>query len=248
MRLGNKLIFRVAALALLALTVWWAIVVYRGENEASGLGRLADRILLSEGIPVASLQPVLKYLDRTEGQRAGCRTRALGSSGVIRQYAAALSEGETRKKLLESARADIRGYLACSPHEAVFWYELFWLEQALGSAPAETLRFLEMSYVLGPREGRIAQFRLEDAIPHYDELPPSFQARVQEEFLYLVRDSVWIAAAILAASPAPARTRYLDWLAQVPLEKRKVIASLVDQREVLIEVPGVEYREGRVVR
>lgn len=246
---------RVMALRASAITLGLAAVIWSGwavsrQTDIGPLESAADRILQGETFELRQLEPILTYLDRTQGQR-GCVGGTLGYAAIIRLYAAAHALASVPKeeedRLLRGARVEITNALACSPEQAFQWYALFWVAMTQGDPPQAYLGFLERSYELGPHEAWIAYFRNEDALPVFLRSKPELQAHIRQEFLDLVRDKPRWAAAILKGLDEPVRQVVVGFLEGVPLPQRREFAVALDQADVLIDVPGVEYRQGRAV-
>jgi hypothetical protein len=167
---------------------------------------------------------------------------------IIATYAAAKVKGDDADRRLAQATSALRGALACAPTQAFLWYALAWTAQAAGAEPRQAARFLEQSYALGPDESWISFYRAEDALSLYDELRPTAQARVRAEFIKLVRDFPNVAARVLHSADQNARERLLAWAAVSPLSGLRALAVSLDARGLLIDVPGVEYRSGRIAQ
>jgi hypothetical protein len=242
-----RIALRIGLVLIGAAALSWSATVMRGLRDADELSAISDMILFGQNVPLQSLAPVLAYLDRND---VGTCLRAVSSAAAIRFYVAASAQeagGPLFTQRLQEARRALRQALTCAPHQSYLWYGLFWIEMARETSPDVYLAYLAKSYELAPNEGWIARFRAPDALPHYDKLPTRVQEQVRSEFLNLVRDDPPVAASAFRDADQRARARLLAWIGEAPIAQRRRLAALLDERNVLVDLPGVEYQQGRAV-
>jgi hypothetical protein len=230
-----------------ALGIAWSLFAVNGLTEAYELDRISDLITSGQTVPPPSLDPILARFDRRPP--LGC-SRNVIPLATIRLYAgatAALAKAPDSARLLGAADKQIRDALACSPHQPYLWYGLFWTEMTEGRPAERYIPLLQESYRLGPREGWVSYYRNSDALPLFDKLDKPTQELVRAEYLAMAKDQVAVAAANFKAVDEPTRARLLQWMADLPIEQRRQLASALDAADVVADVPGVEYRKGRAI-
>jgi hypothetical protein len=238
-------------LGVAAFGVTWALSsLFRAATDVP-LAELSGRMLSGGSVDLERLRPALAYLDQTENQR-GCRSRAVGDAALIRLYGAAAAEEaglhEESKRFFEQSRRDLRAFLACSPQQAYHWYGLFWVEMARGGNLADLLPYLTLSYKLAPREGWLATIRIQTALAYYDEMDSDLQEMVRAEYRLIVRDDPRAAAQVFQDAGETGRAWLLNVLENTPLAQRRELADYLDNMGIVVDVPGVAYARGRVVR
>ena len=241
-----RFLFRAFIILLASVTVAWSAWIFPLEHKITPLRDIAERIVLRQTFSLDRLSPVLKYLDETQPQR-GCGTGA-DEAAVIRLYAAAVADSgqlPAAKELLIKARDQTVAALTCSPHQGFLWYALFWIEKALGFSSTRYFELLELSYELAPNEGWVARFRNPDSLELYAALNSELRNKVRAEYKYLVRDRTNVAVATLGDAPPHVRATILNILEELPLETRERFAKQVDAANLLIDIPGVDYRRAR---
>jgi len=222
--------------------------VWAGSREWRGnpLSTIATGILADETWDLATLEPVLAYVDRTEPSRT-CHSIEARDAAIVRAYAVeeayAFGPHPDGPLLLDKARREVRHYLTCHPHEGFFWYILFRLELIAGQTARDALPFLEMSYRLAPHEAWIMRRRNLHAALQFADLPPGLQARVRSEFVLLVRDVIDDAVTVILSVDEPTQHELLAGVADLPLKDRRALAAQLDALDVLVDVPGVDYKQ-----
>ena len=237
MRLFLRGLLIVLALAGLS----WSVSILRTELQIAPIRDVAERIIVRQTFTMEALAPVLKHLDETQPKCVNGTEYA----AVIRLYAAATahtSQMPDAQQLLTKALEEAVSALWCSPHQGFLWYAVFWLEKALGSPPTKYIPALDLSYDVAPNEGWIARFRNPDALELYSDLDASLQSKIRDEYRYLLRDRINVAVTVLGEAPAPVRNIILKILQDLPLETRENFAKHVDSANLVVDIPGVDYK------
>jgi hypothetical protein len=137
--------------------------------------------------------------------------------------------------------------LAENPTNSFLWLTKYWLETTRAGNPAADLKFLRMSYALGPNEGWIALRRSPLALSAFSSLPDGLAAQVLAEFAGLVRSGLYYEAAnILAGAGWAAHDKLLGNLVKVDEGSRRRFAKALESKDLDgVVVPGVEERPSR---
>jgi hypothetical protein len=239
---------RLLSFVLAASVVAWVDFSVRGERESQFLNSIATKIISGERISEETISILSTLVD--EVADAGCRSRELIDAAIIQVYVAArsrIANGPHAGDDLQKARAITRAALACSPARPFLWYELFWIEKTSGAPSAVYLPLLERSYRFGPNEIWLSFYRSSDAIPEYKELGADTQVLIRNEFVRLLRDFPRVAAQVVAEVDEASRARALSWIADMPFERRRALATALDAMGAVVDVPGIDYLRGRVV-
>ena len=238
---------RAAVVLIAAGGIAWSLVAADGTSEFYQLDRISSLILGGEVIPPESLSPVLARFDSRPSQECG---RTTVPHAVIRLYlATSASNGRSPSApvLLDTAENELRGALTCSPYQPYLWYGLFWVRMVEGRSPESYIPPLQESYVMGPRELWISIYRNSDALPLFDRLDLRTQALVRAEYLSLAKEQANVAAQTFKNSDHPTRSRLLVWVLDLPIDQRRQLAAALDAADVVVDIPGVEYRDGHVI-
>ncbi len=182
----------------------------------------------------------------TEGAGGGkLRSSMLGHAAVIRlrQAEDSLRSGspDLVNKQLESLERIVDRALKNAPEDSLLWLTAFWLDTARHGLRPDGLRFLRMSYELGPYEGWIAIRRNGAALTAYPILPSDLAQQAIAEFVGLVRWGLVNEAAAIAAGPGrPLRNVLFARLRDLSDEQRRAFANAIYGRELDdVPVPGI---------
>lgn len=240
---GLYVAIRLLLLTFGALAIAWSASVMHGLRGALHVQQLANRILNGEKIPLDAIP--LGYLDQRYAK--GCSHESMIGASIIRLYAATNSQGSAEgAKRLGEARDGINNALACSPLQPFLWYGLFWVERTRGASVNDFVKLLEFSYKSGPREAWIGFYRNRDAISQFNRLDLSTRQQVRDEYRAIVREQPEVAASSFRDADLFMKPTLLSWIADLPLQERQRLAAALDRLNVAADVPGVEYRDGKV--
>jgi hypothetical protein len=233
---------RFATLTLAIAAISWGVVVYPAAWRQVSIERIAKRIIAGDPFKSEALAETAPGLKSAE--EADCEPIALRSAAVIRlrvtEQAIATGEGNEIDGRLDTLRATLRRSLACTPSDAFLWVVLFWAENTRNGFEAENLKYLRMSYRLGPNEGWIALKRNRFALALFEELPPDLAEAAVSEFVKLVEDFVYDAPDIFTGPGWRLRDVLLPRLKDLPIRRRELFAKILYSKDLDISVPGVE--------
>jgi hypothetical protein len=110
----------------------------------------------------------------------------------------------------------------------------------------DRLRFLWLSYSLGPNEGWIAVRRNRLALSVFEALPPDLAEAALNEFARMLKSGLYDDTMSIFIGPGWAiRDQLLSHLTSVPKRYREEFARGLDQRGYDVAVPGVAHRDRR---
>ena len=164
------------------------------------------------------------------------------------------------------ATNSVRESLSCSPADPFLWLALYWLDRTQRGYRPEDLKYLRLSYQLGPNEGWIALKRNGVTFAMLQQLPseargeppaPSspywcdqrqcilsnFSETAINEFVRLVTSELYEPAAEVFTGPAwPERELILRHLASISELDRLRFADALHGRGYDVNVPGIAPR------
>jgi hypothetical protein len=173
------------------------------------------------------------------------RSSVLGKAAVIRlrqaEDAIRAGDPEMQDQKLESLGRIVDKTFLNAPSDPFLWLVRFWLDSTRNGLRPENLRFLRMSYDLGPYEGWIAVKRNRIALAAYSALPSDLTEQAISEFVGLVRWGFVPDAGAIAAGPGrPLRGVLFPRLKDLNYEQRRAFANVIYGRELDdVPVPGI---------
>jgi hypothetical protein len=235
----TRLILAIAGLMAMA----WACAVFPVFWSENSIVDVARAVIAGEVFK----PDVLAAVDALSEAKGGStiRSSVLGKAAVIRvrQTEDAIRAGapELINQRLDSLARIVNRTFRNAPDDPFLWLVQFWLDSTRNGLRPESLRFLRMSYDLGPYEGWIAAKRNGFALAAFPDLPSDLAERAISEFVGLVRwGMVADAAAIAAATPAPLRRILFSRLQDVDYPQRRTFANAIYARELDdVPVPGI---------
>jgi hypothetical protein len=236
-------LMRVGMMALGFAAVRWGMVTLPIYWRQSPLEWMARGIAAGEPFKMEALIGQVPAIEGAE-QATFCRPIALRSAAIISLRIAEeeiasndQAVGDRDMKLLRDA---IYRALECSPADAFLWLTLYWLETTGSEVRPEYLRYLRMSYRLGPNEGWIAVKRNSIALASYEQLPSDIKTLSVHEFADLLESGFYTEVlTVLTNSAWRLRDVLMASIANVPERHRRALADLLYQRGYDVDVPGV---------
>lgn len=231
------------------IAVWWGIVEFPVFWRESSAESIADRIIAGDPFKVEILGRQLPIINSIETS-AYCRPAAIRSVAIIQlrmvEAAASANDREYVDEHLKSLGNVIRSSLFCSPADSFLWLVLFWIENTQNGPIPAHLRYLRMSYQLGPNEGWIALKRNGVAFAIFQQLPPDLGESTINEFTALLETTFYEAAAVIFIGPAwPERELILSHLTRISDRDRQLFADALFRRGYDVNVSGVARQDLR---
>ena len=234
-----RLLLAIAGLMAMA----WAFAVFPvfwSENVIVDVGRA---VIAGEAFKPDVLAAVAALTETKSGSTV--RSSVLGEVAAIRvrQAEDAIRAGapELINQRLESLTRIVDETFRNAPNDAFLWLIWYWVDTTRNGLRPNKLRFLRMSYDLGPYEGWIAVKRNPLALAAFSALPNDLAERAISEFVGLVRWGFVSDASAIAAGTAPQlRSILFARLKDLNYEQRRVFASAIYGREIDdVPVPGI---------
>jgi hypothetical protein len=209
--------------------------------------RVATHVL--EGDPfkpdvLAALMPQVETAERAES----CNPVVTHSAAVIRTRMAeqAVVDGDKIDTPLSALRGSILRSLACSPADPFLWVVLYWVEINRNGFQPSYLKYLRLSYQLGPNEGWIALKRNGYALAIFRQLPPDIADRTLAEFPRLLDSGFDIEAFNIFIGPGWSyRALLLPYLKGVAEIHREALARSLYKAGYDVTVPGITLPDPR---
>ena len=221
----------------------WALVVAPVFWPESVIANVASAVVAGETFKPDVLAAVEALTENSGGREL--RSSMLGKAAVIRlrQAEDSLRGGspDLAKERLESLQQIVDRTFQNAPEDSLLWLTAFWLDSTRHGLRPDGLRFLRMSYDLGPYEGWIAIRRNGAALTAYSILPSDLAERAIAEFVGMVRWGLVNEAAAIAAGPGrQLRNILFARLKDLSEEQRRAFANAIYGRELDdVPVPGI---------
>jgi hypothetical protein len=239
---------RVFIIVLGAAAFAWALVMMPAFQQQASIERIARHIIRGETYSSDFLERRIADVKAADNA-FDCHPIASWSAAIIRTR---MAENVRRaRKPIEAKQItdldnSIRRSISCSPAEPFLWLVLYWAENVKDKLRPQHLKYLELSYQLGPNEGWIALKRNPLGFENYDELSPGLRADVISEFLRLIKGGFSEQAADILQGPAwRLRDILIPDLASLPLQDREIFSRAMYNRGIDVRVPGVRRPQSR---
>ena len=265
----NVVLTRIFVAAVGCTAVMWGLVTLPIFWRQSTLERTAQSITSGASYKVEALAGVVPLIQATE-KTTFCAPTALRSAAIIRLRIAELGQsGDAKEKSdtqINAAANSVRESLSCSPADSFLWLALYWLHSAQHGYRPEDLKYLRLSYQLGPNEGWIAEKRNGVTFAMLQQLPSDARAQLPapsspywcdqrqcilsnfsetaiNEFVRLVSSDLLGPAAEIFTGPAwPERELILPHLASISEQDRRRFSDVLHGRGYDVNVPGIAPR------
>src|SRR6185437_12601834 len=239
-----KLLVRGCVVILGCAAVCWGIIefpIFWKEAAAEGI---AGRVIAGDAFKAEILVRQIAIIDGVE--RSGyCRPAALRSAAIIQlrmvEVAPPAKDQEQRNEHLNALSNVIRSALSCSPADPFLWLVLYWVEGTRNGYKSDHLKYLKMSYRLGPNEGWIGLKRNALAFENFDQLSIDLRELVIAEFIGLLKSGFEEQAADILSGPAwQLRNQLLPHLKSIDERQRKALEYYVSKRRSDVLFPNIE--------
>ena len=224
--------------------VWWGIVGFAAFWQDSPIKQIATQIIAGDPFKVETLAQQLPALDNIK-KSAYCGPAALRSAAIIQlrifEIAASTNDPQDLDERQKSLVNVIRSSLSCAPADSFLWLALYSVEVNKNGIKPDYLKYLRMSYQLGPHEGWIVAKRNPLAFAAFQQLPPDLREDAVNEWFAMVHESSFSgqAAEILIGPAWPVREEILSKLPRLADADRRRLADELHGRGYDLDVPGV---------
>ena len=220
--------------------VAWGIVEIPVFWQDSSIERIATQIIAGDTFKVETLAQQLPITASIKS--ASCRPAALRSAAIIelRMMEIAANNRQKLDHQYKSLVDVIRRSLSCAPADPFLWLALYSVEMTENRFRPDLLKYLQLSYRLGPHEGWIALKRNPLAFAAFQQLSPDLREAAVDEFVAMLRDSQFSdqAAEILIGPAWPERELILSNLTRLSEYDRRRFADALYTRGYA-NLPGV---------
>jgi hypothetical protein len=220
--------------------VAWGIVGIPVFWQDSSIERIATQIIAGDTFKIDTLAQQIPIIESIK-KSAYCRPAALRSAAIIqlRMTEVAVS-GNHRQDEFKSLVNVIRSSLSCAPADPFLWLALYSVEITENGFKPDYLKYLRMSYRLGPHEGWIALKRNPLAFAAFQQLSPDLREAAVNEFVAMLRDSRFTdqAAEILIGPAWPERELIMSNLTSLTDYDRRRFTDALYLRGY-VNVPGI---------
>jgi len=232
-----------AALGLIA--IWWGIIGLPVFWRDSSLERIAAKVIAGDPFKGATLNRQLPLMGKIE-RSSYCHPAALRSAAIIHlrmlEADALVNHGGLDNDELKSLDEVIRSSLSCAPADPFLWLVRYWVESEENGYKSDYLKYLRMSYRLGPNEGWIALKRNPVVVSVLVTLPPDLVNNALGEFTGLVDNGFSNEAVNILVGPGwSVKDRLLGRLNEVKQVNRQRFVRLLNER-------GYDVSDLRIIR
>ena len=238
------LLARTFLVTLGCIAVWWGISELPFFWQGSVIKRIATQIIAGDSFKIETLAQQLPSIDSIE-KSGSCHPAALRSAAIIqlRMLEMARSENDRQRpdEQSKSVANLIRSSLSCAPADPFLWLALYSVGVNEGGLKPDYLKYLRLSYLLGPHEGWIALKRNPLAFAAFQQLPPDLGEAAVNELIAMILDSHFTdsAADILIGPAWPERELILPHLSRLTDSQRQLFAENLTRRGYDLNVPGI---------
>jgi len=226
------------------IAVWWGAVEFPAFWRESSIERIATQIIAGAPFRAEALTLQLPAMNRIETS-VYCRAAALRSATIIRlrmvEVGISASDGKRGDEQLVSLANMIRNSLSCGPADPFLWLVLYWVESTKNGSKADNLKYLRMSYRLGPNEGWIGLKRNRVTFTASTSLPADLTEYAVNEFAGLVEMEFYDQAVEILTGPAwPLRQKLLPRLENLDMRHRVAFADALYKKGYDVAIPGID--------
>jgi hypothetical protein len=224
------------------IAVWWGVIGLPVYQQDSLIEQIASQIIAGDRFKVETLAQQLPIIDSIK-RSAYCRPAALRSATIIQLRMLEVAASANDHQHLDPFKSFdnvIRSSLSCAPADPFLWLALYSVEITENGFKPDYLKYLRVSYQLGPNEGWIALKRNPLAFAQFQQLSPDLGENAVNEFVTLLESHFHQEAAEILIGPAwPERELILSHLTRVADIDRQLFANALSGRGYDLNVPGI---------
>ncbi|WP_049819999.1 hypothetical protein [Bradyrhizobium japonicum] len=232
----TRLLVTVLALGGLA----WSAAMLPTSWRQLPLEQFSNRITRGETFPVDRLEEKLR-LYRETSKLVRCNASASHDMAVV-DLAIVRGQFDASSKTdaaLERGRNTVVEALSCLPSDPYLWFSLFQIESLRMGLRQEYLRYLDMSYQVGPNEGWLAIPRNRAAFAILPALSETLQSKVIDEFCLLLRSELYAEAIeIFLGAARLHQAQLVKRMDSVPAKNRQIFAVQLARKGIDARIPG----------
>ncbi len=228
----------------------WGVAVTPIFLREFSIERIAGQISAGEPFKNETLSEQLPTVQSAE-HSLNCRPSALRSAALIRFGIVGNSISSNDKNKLDEnmnlLRNSLRISLSCSPSDPILWLMYYWVQITQIGNASEQLRYLRLSYRLGPNEAWIGLVRNRLAFAIFEQLPPDLAENAINEFIGLLKTGrLYRQVAEIYTGPAwHVRKVLLPRLSTLPDRQRDAFVYELSRLGYDVSLPGIDKRNRR---
>jgi hypothetical protein len=230
--------------------ILWGAVVTPIFSQESSIEHIAGQITAGEPFKNETLSKQLPIVWEAE-HSLNCRPSALRSGvlirfGIVRNIISSNDKNKLNDNL-NLLRNSIRISLSCSPSDSILWLMYYWAQITQFGNASEQLKYLRMSYRLGPNEAWIGLVRNRLAFAIFEQLPPDLtEYAINEFFGMLETGRLYRQVAEIYTGPAwHVRKFLLPRLAALSDRQRDAFMYELNRLGYDVNLPGINRRNRR---
>jgi hypothetical protein len=242
-----QLVTRILLVIVGCAAIAWGMYALPISARQVPIERVASHVLYGDPFKSGVLTALMPQVEEAERVKP-CNPAVARSAAIIRTRMAeqAVVDGDDIDTQLKALSDAIRRSLTCSPADPFLWVVLYWVEINRNGFQPSYLRYLRLSYQLGPNEGWIALKRIGYALAIFQRLPPDLAQMVIAEFADLLDSGFDDAVIKIFEGPGwSQRAVLLPGLKNVAAIHREAFAKALYRDGYDVTVPGIAPRDPR---
>jgi hypothetical protein len=233
-----------------AVGILWGVMVTPIFFREFPIEHIASQIAAGEPFKNETLSQQLPNVQAAE-HSLNCSPSALRSAVFIRfGIVGNINSSNDKDRLdenMSSLRNSIRLSLYCSPSDSILWLMYYWVQITQFGNSSEQIRYLRMSYRLGPNEAWIGLIRNRLAFAIFEQLPPDLAENAINEFIGLLETGrLYRQVAEIYMGPAwHVRKFLLPRLSAISDRKREAFMYQLSRLGYDASLPGIDKSNRR---
>jgi hypothetical protein len=246
---GLMVAARISIVTLGAVAALWGLTSFPIFWQQSPVERTASQVIAGAPFKTNALMSQISAVEAIE-RATYCRPGSLRSAAIIRLRLVEdiISSGDRapNDENMNALGQSIRQSFACSPADPFLWLVYFWMQSTQNGRTSEQLKYLRISYQLGPNEGWIGLKRNHIAFAIFEQLPPDLAENAIDEFVALLETGLYAQVAEIFTGPAwHVRNVILPRLKSIADWRRELFVKAVDRLGYDIDLPSTEKLDRR---
>ncbi len=242
-------LIRIFVIVLGCLAVTWGLAVFPAFWRESPIERTARWIIAGKPYRIEALLGQLSVVDEARNF-VYCHPVALRTAAIIRlrlmDEAISAKEQQKIESQIDSLVDSIRSSLSCSPADPFLWLILYWAESTQNGFRPDDIKYLRMSYRLGPNEGWIGLKRNPITFAVSEKISGDLTEYAINEFIGLLKTGFYEQTVQIFTGPAwGMHEQLLLRLQNVSERHRRIFANILYTKGYDVAVPGIERQGSR---
>lgn len=242
---GWRIAVRIVVCAVGVVAVTWGLFFLPLFWQQGPLNRVASQVRQGHLFKGQALLGEASRVEAVE-QKSFCNPAELRNLVVLHVAILNGASAVADRMPLDAEQAAVdaaaREALSCEPSNSFAWLVLFWIDASKYGVNTKNVRYLHMSYALGPNEGWIALWRNRLAIAVFQQLPSELEDMAVVEFVKLVETGGMYAeaASVYGSAASEVQSRIIAQLKTAKATPRQVFAATLYDKGFDVDIPGFE--------